>query len=1373
MDELIFTEQIYSQPNNYSQDFSLLNNLSIDSLNCNSLNLGTFSKGNPSLDKFKLKITSMLKGKPDILLLQDVRIGKNLDIFIKEVRCHCSGNYTVFSNSNKSDRGVAILLKQSLNYEVLKSFKSLDENCIILDLKINNFRLTLGSIYGPIQSKNKYFFKQLKTKILDIGNTYFIIMGDLNSIPTTLKPDKEKKIEHLDIYNMSALPNIDHCRELNDWIASDFCIDLFRLLHPLKIEYSYVPFSKLKNNRSRIDHILCSPALSDIFTSCEYYDAKMSLFDHKMIRIKAIDKKRHKEKCINSSCLDINGLHEAVLYSVYELLLDYYTFENQQQLRNALNEISVLFNLKFDMETCFHKDDLLVKNFIEKYERKINNLCNLFPPIQECFQLPCSINPDLIVEVLLNTMTNTIISYQSNYFKNINNEKKALSKQLNLLKCGKVLNENILNEIFDIESKLSSIEDKETLRGLESSKYFEILNSQKASKSFSKLLKNSKECDSLSQIKNDNGEDFVSNEERNIYIKDHFEKKFKTPFKSEISISDFLGEFQNHPFTQAHKLSEEDKNALDSDITISELKKSLDTANINSSVGPDGIPYKFYLIFWDILKIPLLNGFKFMVSKNKLRDLMRCGKIKLIPKKNADLSKITSWRPIFCLPTIYKIFSGIVANRLKKVMDKIIVKTQKAYSKRYMIQENLISTYEIMAKALSTNSSLAIALIDFQSAFDTIGHDYIKEVLRFMNFGPYFLKLVSTCLAERFAHIYTDEGITKNFSMNVSVFQGDRPSSDFFKCCLNPVLIYFVLCQDIKIPPSIPFKLTNENPKPDSNISFADDCNFFFPPTPEAIQKCLDILKKFNLLSGLKINESKTKVCIVGTPATPEFIQKVNSLHLEIVDTFTMLGIKYDHRLESMSDNWSNAINKMAKIRNFWALFHLTTPGKISVIKAFILPQINYVGSVITPTNNDIEQIENIIISFINTNRPIAKSKIFSSTDNCGLGIPKIRDLLDSLDVLLYKKSLSINDSWSLEIKNTRNHINDPYYFNENLNPRLNPILNRIIMSFVKFCNAFWINHNNIKDIRIFNNPYFLNAEKLPITRAMFTETSWRRFQNDIRRLKFEDVLTNDNRCLSYETFKNNTLINLNWMEYIRLRSFILQNINLYKHKLACPQNKIEDIMSKPNFKSKNFRKYLTTDNQEIKKCVSTVNRYKWASATEIDVKREISWTKTWTLSFIPIEMRDFSFKSINNYLYFNGHISHFSNEVSPACTFCILEKRLPAPKETIKHFFIDCPTTGYFTNNHFDSLLSNYNIEFSADWLLLGSPSTLPKYLNFILNIEILLISCFLFQMRVKNKTPLSINFKAYSEWNRKLFLKYTYYNDSYQKFSNPFDPG
>ena len=112
--------------------------------------------------------------------------------------------------------------------------------------------------------------------------------------------------------------------------------------------------------------------------------------------------------------------------------------------------------------------------------------------------------------------------------------------------------------------------------------------------------------------------------------------------------------------------------------------------------------------------------------------------------------------------------------------------------------------------------------------------------------------------------------------------------------------------------------------------------------------------------------------------------------------------------------------------------------------------------------------------------------------------------------------------------------------------------------------------------------------------------------------------------------------------------------------------------MSKPNLTRKNFCKYPSADNQEIEKCICTVNRYKWDSAKEIDVKLEIR-----NLDFIPIEMCDFSFKSVNNY--------HFSNEFSPECTFYILRLQA-APKETIKYFFMDCPITSYFTNNHFDS---------------------------------------------------------------------------------------
>ena len=82
---------------------------------------------------------------------------------------------------------------------------------------------------------------------MSIGNTFYIIAGDLNAIPTTIQP--EQGLEHLDLINTNSLPNFEHCKELSLWIEENFCVDLFRLLHPTKLEFSYVPFSNTKTNR--------------------------------------------------------------------------------------------------------------------------------------------------------------------------------------------------------------------------------------------------------------------------------------------------------------------------------------------------------------------------------------------------------------------------------------------------------------------------------------------------------------------------------------------------------------------------------------------------------------------------------------------------------------------------------------------------------------------------------------------------------------------------------------------------------------------------------------------------------------------------------------------------------------------------------------------------------------------------------------------------------------------------------------------------------------------------------------------------------------------------------------------------------------------
>ena len=93
MNNLSFVEKIYIQNVNSTQDVSLLKDIYFSSLNCNSINISTYNVGKASINKFKLKINAMLKTKPDILFIQDIRLNNKESIFSKEARFNMAGSY--------------------------------------------------------------------------------------------------------------------------------------------------------------------------------------------------------------------------------------------------------------------------------------------------------------------------------------------------------------------------------------------------------------------------------------------------------------------------------------------------------------------------------------------------------------------------------------------------------------------------------------------------------------------------------------------------------------------------------------------------------------------------------------------------------------------------------------------------------------------------------------------------------------------------------------------------------------------------------------------------------------------------------------------------------------------------------------------------------------------------------------------------------------------------------------------------------------------------------------------------------------------------------------------------------------------------------
>jgi exonuclease III len=88
--------------------------------------------------------------------------------------------YKFIYNSKSSSRGVGILLKSSLVYIIHNTLHDFDDNYLLLDISIDNYRFVLGSVYGPNRDELE-FFDNLKLDIRNLNKKSIILGGDWNA----------------------------------------------------------------------------------------------------------------------------------------------------------------------------------------------------------------------------------------------------------------------------------------------------------------------------------------------------------------------------------------------------------------------------------------------------------------------------------------------------------------------------------------------------------------------------------------------------------------------------------------------------------------------------------------------------------------------------------------------------------------------------------------------------------------------------------------------------------------------------------------------------------------------------------------------------------------------------------------------------------------------------------------------------------------------------------------------------------------------------------------------------------------------------------------------------------------------------------------
>lgn len=247
------------------------------------------------------------------------------------------------------------------------------------------------------------------------------------------------------------------------------------------------------------------------------------------------------------------------------------------------------------------------------------------------------------------------------------------------------------------------------------------------------------------------------------------------------------------------KINEEDCEILGCPISKEEISMAISSMGNDRSPGPDGFPVEFYKknMKWIVDDLHALN--LEAISKGTLGKEINQGLIKLIPKEG-DKTLVKNWRPITLLNVSYKILAKVVANRLIRILPKIISPTQTGFVKGRFILKNLVTYWESLEWAKASSQNGAMLLLDFEKAYDRIEWGFITQMLDSLGFPVSFCKIVQTLLSDANAVVEVNGLKSDNIILSRSIRQGCPLASALFVLATDAM--HYIL-KDFNLSPKV------------------------------------------------------------------------------------------------------------------------------------------------------------------------------------------------------------------------------------------------------------------------------------------------------------------------------------------------------------------------------------------------------------------------------------------------------------------------------------------------------------------------------------------------------------------------------------------
>lgn len=285
------------------------------------------------------------------------------------------------------------------------------------------------------------------------------------------------------------------------------------------------------------------------------------------------------------------------------------------------------------------------------------------------------------------------------------------------------------------------------------------------------------------------------------------------------------------------------------------------------------MPAIFYKKFWELVGEQVVREVLQVLNGGPMPEGWNETTVVLIPKVKKPES-VKDLRPISLCNVLYKLFSKVLANRLKKILPQVISPAQSAFVPGRLISDNILMAYEMMLyikqKRKGVKGWTAVKL-DMSKAYDRVEWQFLEEIMVKLGFGQQWVRLIMNCVTTVSYRIKVNGELSKRFSPERGLRQGDPLSPYLFLLCAEG--LYALLNKAEEEGRLHGIKICRGAPSV-SHLLFADDSLIMFRANGDEAQELQNVLNQFEECSGQMVNKDKS--AILFCPNTS--VEKKNSV---------------------------------------------------------------------------------------------------------------------------------------------------------------------------------------------------------------------------------------------------------------------------------------------------------------------------------------------------------------------------------------------------------------------------------------------------------------------------------------------------------------